>query len=83
MQAAGPAGADEDARHLGAVAFDLRRILRIRPGCCIVTVIDDVDAGEHSAAEVGMSFVDTRIEERDRDAAPVEARQIGRRAMPA
>ena len=32
VQAARPAGADEDARQLGAVAFDLRRILRIRRG---------------------------------------------------
>ena len=46
VQAARPAGADEDSRQLGAVALDLRRILRIRARRCVVAVTDDVDARE-------------------------------------
>ena len=79
VQAARPAGADQNARELGPVPFGLRRVLRIHACCCVVAVADDVDAGQHPAPQVGMSSVDAGVEERDRHAASIEARQLRRR----
>ena len=83
VQAARPAGADQNARELGPVSFGLRRVLRIHACCCVVAVADDVDAGQHPAPQVGMRSVDAGVEERDRHAASIEARQLRDGTMPA
>ena len=80
-QAAGAARADEQPGQLGAVALDQRRVLRVgraRSSSAVVSI--DVDARQHAAAQERMGQVDAGVEQRDRDAAPVEARQVDSRA---
>ena len=68
-----PAGADEQARHLRAVALDLRRIVGLRrcqrAGIPPITSIPCLDA----AAQIRNRRIDAGVEQRDRHAAPVDA----------
>ena len=80
VQAVRPVGAGDDPRHLGAVTLDLRRILGIGVRARVERSADDVEAGQHLAAQVGMRQVDAGVEQRDRDAAAVVAGQRPRRA---
>jgi hypothetical protein len=57
------------------VALDLHRVGRVDLGGRGLARADGVVAGVDAAAEVRVNAVDARVEERDRDAAAVEAGQ--------
>ena len=69
------ARADEDAGELGSVPLELGLVVGVRRGEREVAPADDVDAVLDAAAQIGLRAVDARVEQRDRDASPVEARQ--------
>jgi hypothetical protein len=55
------------------VTLELRLVVRVRRGECEVAAADDVDAVLDPSAQVRLRAVDAGVEQRDRDAAPVEA----------
>ena len=61
-QGPGTAGADEQARHLGSVPLELRRLIRSRSGQRAGLATDDVDATRDTAAQEGLSAIDPRVE---------------------
>ena len=68
-----PAGAGDDPGHARAVRLDARAVVRSWLGLGVSVAVDEVDAGEHPAAQGRMSAVDAGVEHRDRDAAAVGA----------
>ena len=75
VDAARPARSDQQAGELRPVPLDLERALRVRLRVGRVLAADDVDPGLDPASEIGLEAVDAGVEERDRDAVPVEAGQ--------
>jgi len=71
--------ADEDAGHLGPVVLDPSRAARVDRGGRVVAAVDNVDPPQHPSAQVRLAAVDAGVEERNRDAAAVVARQRHRR----
>ena len=73
VQAAGPAGADEQPGHLRSVPLHLGRLLRARPGVGRGGAVDEVETGIDATVEVRLRPVDAGVEQRDREAAAVVA----------
>ena len=71
-----PAGAHQQARHLGAVPLEPGRIVGLgRRKGAEVAVAEDVDPVLNPPAQERLRAVDARVEQRDRDPAAVEPRQ--------
>ena len=73
VQAPGPVRAGDDPGELGPVPLRTARNRRMRLGDAAAPRGDHVDARTDALPEVGMREIDARVEQRDRDAAPVEA----------
>ena len=76
VQAVRTLGPGDDPGELGRVALRPTRNRRVRLRDSAAAGVDDVDAREHAAAQVGMGRIDARVEQRDRDAGAVETRDL-------
>ena len=68
---------DDQSRHLRAVALEPRRIVGVRPRDGAPFGVEHVGPLEKPVPDVGMRDVEAGVEQRDRDPAPVEARNAG------
>ncbi len=80
-EAGRPAAADEQAGHLRAVALDLRRVVGLRGRERVRVAPDHVDALLDAPAQIGDGGVDAGVEEGDRHAPAVDAREGDVRAV--
>ncbi len=63
VQAVRAVDAGDDPRHLGAVALELGRVLRVGAGTRVEAAADDVVARQQPSAQVGMRQIDARVEQ--------------------
>ena len=68
LEAGRAARADDEARHLGAVALGPAGSRRVLTGAGVPAGIEDVEPSQERSADVRVDDVDTRVEQRDRDA---------------
>ena len=80
---AGPLAPHDDPGELGPVALELRLVVGMRRSEREVAPADDVDAVLDPPTQVRLRTVDAGVEQRDGDAAPVEARERDVEAVPA
>ncbi len=65
-----PVRADDEARHLGAVALGPTRCGRILTGARVAARVEHVEAPNQGAADIRVHEIDARVEQRHRDAGP-------------